>query len=399
MIVRHMFKDPFQTVDYEKLVEAYKESLTTDLRGFRPPADFLETWAHDEDDVNSILNILEAAESGGEKDISIYLGSSTLCCLDLSRLRELAAIMGTVETEVNGEGINLNVSFTGSTRPSHALGSEPRIKVRSKPINEGIQSSPEQRTRAFAPTPGQSGSVHAVYREGLRKASQLRSHEGAFNMDPGLELVQASHEDVSLAAQIELSTHTVKKTRYHGALSDVQRGLLELLCKIMEGKPILECSDHAVIYLEHELRDHLQPPPVLGVLTPENADPIFLVPTLLVRNLMAEYRRRTGFTETVNFYEPPASDQWQALPENERIRRVQIALDRHQAGRGMEVVNLEGLNRVIVNFNGELDNTTKQKQLIQVEHYIKNTIDPSLQLYMLPKLDQNKIRRIKGVSS
>lgn len=390
-------------IDYERLVEDYKKSLTTVLRGFKAGAEFLETWVHDEDDVQSILNILEAAESGGVEGISVYIGPNTLSNLDSIRLKEFATRVGTVETEVNGEGINLNVSFTGSNRPTRELVGEPRIRVqsKSKPIQEGVQSNLGERTRAFAPTPGYSGSVHPVYREGLRKASQFRLHEGLLHREFGVELLRASHEDVLLMVLIEPEhpAGTVKKARYQGPVSDIQRGLLEVLCRIMEGKPILECSDHAAIYLEHELRDHSQPPPVPGIITPENADPVFAVPTLLVRNLMAEYRQRTGFAATVNFYESLPSAQWQALSEDERIRRVKIALDHHQAGRGMEVASLEGLKRIVVKFSGEHDSSTKQRQLIQVENYIKSTIDPALQLYMLPKLDQNKIRRIKGASS
>ena len=58
-------------VDYESLVTAYKESLVTVLRGFRPTAEFLEAWVYDEDDVISILNIIEAAEDAGLAKISV----------------------------------------------------------------------------------------------------------------------------------------------------------------------------------------------------------------------------------------------------------------------------------------------------------------------------------------
>jgi len=387
-------------VDYERLAEEYKESLTTVLRGFKAGAEFLETWVPDEDDLQSILNILEAAEVDGLGKISVYIGSDTLRNLDLRKLEEFAAKVGAVKIEANGEGINLNVSFTGPRLSSRQWIWEPRIETpsRSRPIAGEIQSHGGGRARGLATVREFSGSVHPVYKEGLRKASLLRSHEGELSLESGIEPLRATSGDVLLAVQIEPSNHTVLKARYLGASSDIQKGLLEVLCRIMEGKPILECSDHAVIYLEHELRDHSQFPPVPGVVTPENADPIFSQATHLVRSLMAEYRQRTGFASTVNFYDPPSSGSWRALSQDERIRRVQNALDGHPAGQGLEVVSLEGLKRVVIKFNGESDSGVKQSRLIELENFIKNTIDPVLQVYILPMVDKNKIRRIKGAN-
>lgn len=387
-------------VNYERLIEDYRTSLTTVLRGFRAGEEFLETWVPDEEDLKSILNVLEAAEGAGLEEVSVYIGSQTLRNLDLSRLEGIVAKVGTVKIDANGEGINLNVSFTGEKSPPGKWIREPRIEAlsRSRPIADLMLGNTGVRDDGLTAIQEFDGSAHPAYREGLRNASLSRSHEGQLNPEPGIEHVRVVSGGILLAVHIEPSTHTVLKARYHGASSDLERGLLEILCGIMEGKPILECSDHAVIYLEHELRDHSQSPPVPGVVTPENADPIFSLPTKLVRSLMAEYRLRTGFASTVNFYDPPSSGPWRALSHDERIGRVQNALDAHPAGRGLEVVSLEGLKRVVVKFNGESDSAVEQRRLIEIENFIKYTIDPALQVYVLPMVDQNKVRRIKGVN-
>lgn len=392
-----MFKDPFQTVDYEKLVEAYKKCLTTDLRGFRPPADFLETWVHDEDDVNSILNIVEAAEAAGLGEISVYIGPVTLGNLDLTKLQEVTVKVGEVRINRREKGIDFKVSFAEARPLEHKVPSESHAKSRMRPMPYKSSRQADAGEGAYS-QPSiclVSDSVHPVYLDGLHKALQFCRHEGMLNEEPHLELVQASHEGMALQALIHPSTHRVVKARYHGAVSEVQRGLLEVLCKVMEGRPVLECSDHAVIYMEYELRDHSRPSPVPGIITPENADPAFALPTLLIRALLAEYRRRTGFRETVNFYEPPPAAQWQALSEKEKIRQIQMALDSSPAGCGVEVQRLEGSKRIVVKFNGEVDSRSKQRRLMQLESYIKVALEPTLQLYMQPKMDENKIRRIK----
>ncbi|MFX5956803.1 hypothetical protein ABTF01_20635, partial [Acinetobacter baumannii] len=80
--------------------------------------------------------------------------------------------------------------------------------------------------------------------------------------------------------------HIVQKARYSGTQTLTETALLEGLCPLLENKPILECSDHAVMELEHSLRDHSMPPPVPGLLMLENCDSAFMMPLHLVRQLL-----------------------------------------------------------------------------------------------------------------
>lgn len=98
-------------IDYEKLVLDYQESLATVLRGFRPATEFLESWVHDENDLLSLLNIVESAEQAGEKEILIYIGAKTLSKLELKNLVALVEKIGKIETESYNNGLNFKVSF------------------------------------------------------------------------------------------------------------------------------------------------------------------------------------------------------------------------------------------------------------------------------------------------
>jgi hypothetical protein len=165
----------------------------------------------------------------------------------------------------------------------------------------------------------------------------------------------------------------------------------------MEGRPILECSDHAMIYVEHELRDGSLPAPVRGIVTPENADPIFSLPTYLVREVLAGYRRRTGFDSTANLYDVPPSAEWLALTERERVARIQAAIARHLLGGGIEVVRTEGAKRVAVRCGNGLSSVPIATRLIDIEDYVHAEVEPTLELEAEPRPDANRIRRIKEI--
>ena len=146
------------------------------------------------------------------------------------------------------------------------------------------------------------------------------------------------------------------------------------------------------------LRDPTAPLPVAGIVLPENADPAFALPLRLIRALFAEWRRVSGAAVAENFYDQPSSPSWRVLTTEERAARIQRALEDHELGQAMAVVRLESLQRVVVRFLTPLDTAAQQQRLIGVEGYLKETVEPTLQVYLEPKLDQNRLRQGKGVT-
>src|SRR5437016_6156052 len=154
------------TIDYEKLVAAYWDNLTTVLRGFSAAEfEFLETWVPDDDDATNILSIIEAAAEARLPGLSLYLGAATLQNLDLATLQNTSAELGTVQTAVQAEGLRFDVIF-----------------------------EPEQLL-----------DIHPFYRERLAKSVQSFSHEGILEPLAGLNFVQASCEGVKLMALVDSS--------------------------------------------------------------------------------------------------------------------------------------------------------------------------------------------------
>ena len=389
-------------IDYEALATAYAQSLITVLRNFQSSGHrFLETWVPEADALRSILGILEAARDNALPQISIHLGAATLNCVDLAELGRHAEQFGRITLEADGDGVALDVSFPGIAADrtvGHEVAgvlppTEPVLQSRTSAV--AAVSSPRSPHTAAS----RCEETNPIYAAGLRRAAESHAHEGSLALTGLLVSVQASHAGITLSALVDPSCHFIRQSAYSGILSANAHGLFETLCQLMENRPIIECRDHAILFLEYELRDHAMPRPVPGIVMPENADPMFALPATLVRALFADYRRGTGFNESSNCYDPPVSGRWEALSPKERIELLQEAVDRHPVGRGVTILRMESPKRVVIGFEQEASAFTNQSRLMFLEDHLQRKLERTLQLCVEPMLDQNRLRRSKEAAA
>jgi len=233
--------------------------------------------------------------------------------------------------------------------------------------------------------------LHPAYRVRLELAGADARHEGTLAPAAGSMLISVAREGVTLEALIRETTHQVVATAFHGAAGR-QRGLLESLCRGMEGRPIQDCADHAVIAVEHSLRDPAMALPVRGLLTPDNADPSFNLLQSLVRDLRNAYAQKTGFTSTVNFFDARPSEAWRRFTDAERVEKLQGMIDMWGWGERLRVLGIQEQKRVVVGFSGELASGEQQDVLVKLEDMLRQNVEPTLQLLMQAKSDTNVVR-------
>jgi hypothetical protein len=382
-------------VDYEQVTGSYETSLNTQLRGFRGGARFLEHWVHDPDPVKSVINMIEAAATDGLADVTVVLGARSQAVLDLRRLDELAGALGEVTKELRESGLALTVRFTSAAAVAPGLGAEARDRARQ------AREARDARLRAQAgpaPAPARAG-LHPVYREAVRQIlAGALAHEGTVATMPGVERLSIARDGWVLEAFVDRATHRVRVARHRGARKET-RALLEGLCAMMEDKPLIECADHAVIRLEYRLRDRREERPVRGIVTPESVEPAFRPLSAAVRGLLAEYRRRTGYDEIENRFDPEPSAGWKALTAEQRMAQVQAALDAVVAEHGLrpgDVVctHVDRSTRTTVEVRAELPARAKAALMMDLERGLKDRVEPMLHLYQAEMHDKNKIRRL-----
>ena len=98
-------------LDYEQLLAEYSESLLTVLRGFRPGAEFLETWVPDDDHAKSILNLAESAQLNGTERLALRLGPEALAALDIAQLEQMLRELGSVHLKREDNGVIVEVEY------------------------------------------------------------------------------------------------------------------------------------------------------------------------------------------------------------------------------------------------------------------------------------------------
>lgn len=392
------------SIDYENLVQTYLQRLNTVLRSFTPAAglEFIVTWVPDDDHLTSILSLLELAKDEGPEKITVHVGPTTLGNLDLPSLEQAAGKLASIKTVTRDGGVDIEADFKNPklSQDPRSTSDNSSQKSPRKPNQVSTKRS-SKRTKERNPRSQQisvaGGMAHPTYKSGILSALETQNHEGETPLNDGQIKVEHTYQGVTLSASINPNEHTVDKVNFKGATTGIEKSLLEMLSGLMEGRPVVECAHHAVINLEHAMRDQSTVRPVAGIVMPSNADPIFILPIKLVNGLISSYRTQTDYWEIDNFYTAPASTWWRSLSKNARIQQVQTMLNEHPSGRKLKVVRMEGQQRVIVDFGDDPDYTTLPGRLMKLESHLQNSLEKTIQLHAEPRVDQNKLRRLAEV--
>lgn len=358
-------------INYENLITEYNESIANVLRGFRPKYDFLESWVPDANHNRSIVNLVESAQSFGVAQIKLKVTRATLTQIDLPALKGVLESMGRLE--VVGEGDQTLFLVTG-------LVEEP----------EGDRKVAGSASKVAIPE---------RYRQNLQDLLNDIHHETTLVDNDILLLIRSTTQGISLFTGIDRESHVIRKAAFAGTSNDLEKGLLEGLCRIIENTPIQDASDHGVIKLEWLLRDHLQPNPVAGISNVFNFDPIFKMPMDLIRQLHAKYCQETGFKETKNFWDGTISSNWRLASDDDRLKRLQVAIDQHpdQERLNAAKVKVTGVDRMIkvsLLVEGDIPPFEKAKLILSLEKYLRHAVEPKLQIYQEMRKDLNKTRRL-----
>jgi hypothetical protein len=195
---------------------------------------------------------------------------------------------------------------------------------------------------------------------------------------------------------VDPASHFILRAGFSAAEDAVVRGLLEATCRILEGIPVVEASDHAVIRLEASLRDDASPAPVRGAILPKNAGEPFTAVQRLVRDLVAHYRSATGFAEVGNMYDQPVADSWLRSSNERRLEAARAALGAVPGADKLEIARLDGLRRLVVHFAEGFDVLADQQSLlVRAENHLRKSLHTPLQLVLEARADKNVIRQLE----
>ncbi|MEK7691252.1 MAG: hypothetical protein AAB425_09545, partial [Bdellovibrionota bacterium] len=331
------------------------------LRNFKTGPDFLETWVHDEDPNVSIFGILEAANCANVTSLRLRIGPNSMAKINRTRLNSEIAKIGTATWIPEGKAFSLIYRSKAAvsdavTQPYQAAVSQALKNIR---FEGAIQSTPAN----SAPD-----TVRVEVTEGAGGSGRLNV--------------------VTTAKGIVL------EARHSGFKGDV-RALMDVYCAEMMGRSVQEASDHTGIRVEHKLRNPAFPREKNGVITPDNANGLFVLPQKMVRDLFSKFLHSTKKTMERNFWRDAISDSWLKLSHEERVRRVQAAL--LQACRELrlqvemvEVVGIKNDVRMILSCQQDPTKPDLGSHLIKIEQILRQRLDPGIDLLLESREDRNK---------
>ena len=347
-------------LDYDKLVEAYSANLDVTLRGFRAAEEMLDTWVPDDDLLRSLSSLVEAAQLCRCNSVSVRVSNKTL-------EGQVASVIEKLTT----------------------LGEVACVEEKDSTI---LTISKLQETAAFR-------SVRPIYLPKLRVRLANLRFKRALKLPENFVPLRAVGEGYSLVCGVQPELHVITDAVFDGPTGGPMAAALDCLCELLVGLPILEARDHAIIRLEFSLRDPAHTHPISGIVLPQNADPIFRLPSLLVRRLFEDYlTSTTNYRPGMNFYDPGPKAAWAALSPAEREKRVTSVLAADGSALGLrngevQVVDCKHAYAVTVRFVDELAIPTKRALALRLERLVRQKCDPRLEVFCEEKKDLSKLRR------
>lgn len=351
---------PRQTLrlDLDQVVADYLRNLNIMLRGFRAVegCDFLETFVPSEDPATSVRDLVELSRDAGVRQIVIGVSTGTARQLDRERL---AGDVGEFTVTTTTDGIELIFSRDVATAD----------------LLDGI---------------------HPAYRRNLAVILGSITHEKPVPSAGSGDVVVAEREGIRLWLAVDARTRFIEEAGFDGAAEAEVRGLLEGACRILEGIPLVEAADHAVIRLEAMVRDVESPPPVRGAVLPQNAGEPFVTVQRLVRDVVHRYRSDRGLVETENVYDQPVADAWLRSSNDGRLAAARAALADVDGAGDVTIARLDGLRRLVVHCgDGLQDPAAQQAVLVRAERHLRTALRTPLQIVLEAKGDTNVIRHLE----
>jgi len=350
-------------IDYEKLVQTYRENLEVQTRGFSPGAQWLEMWVPDEDVIASLRNLVEAAHLAKMDGLEIRILKATVGNDGVGKLHHGLDHLGELSVEIE---------------TSHYL-----LRLR-------------QMKKAAQFTNIREAYRHALWiRSGHEKHHKLPSANGDTRI-LSQALPGGTWSLLVKGAQAEVVAASFQADKSAGpALS----AAMDLLCEIVVALPLLEVREHAVIRLEYRLRDPRIRPNVAGIILPRNADPLFQKAQEFVAGIWEKSGLATQKTG-INFFDPGPSEKWKKMKPAEREQACQKVCDSqsehllHYTG-GIKVVDAHKDYAVTIRFEGDASVALKRKATLELERALRNECDSRLEVFSIELKDESSLRRLK----
>ncbi len=344
--------EPMQ-LNYQDLVVGYYDNLNNNLRNFKGGPGFLETWVHDEDHNRSLLEIFDLAREHGVDSLKITLSSDVTTELNLDWLRRSASAYGALD--LDGQELTFNVGGTAET------------------------------SDAFS-------GISAHYVDAIKKRAENIRCEGKLEGEKGLKTFSAKADGGELNVAVD-AEGVIREARHQG-YDQPTKAVMDAFCEMVQGRSVQEGSDHAGIRLEWNLRDHTLPRKVKGLLTPENADPMFGMAEKMIRGIYMDYIKTTGEKPKRNFWRDPVPAEWLELAYEDQVKKAQSKFIEGLKMLGLQenvlVVKILNHTRFVLSYVQDQTKPNFGYHMIKLEKWLREQFNFEVELQLESIEDRNR---------
>jgi hypothetical protein len=362
-------------IDYERCAAEYEASLVTKLRG-HGAGSFLESWVPDPDPVLGIFNMIEAAWTAGRNEVALSVARTTLNAASLNRLRELAQAFAELQVHETADAYRLDVRRADRGART----------VKASALPPATSASARNRQLAKVDARRVGWPIHPSLVDALNAETSTFTHEG-------------EHSEEGTVSLTVDSAGTIRTARHRGVRPQVRHQLVEVMCRAIEGRTVLDASDHAGSLAVHRLRLRAGKRGAEGVLLPANAGTEVVAALEMIRNAC-----RRGVTGTENFFELGPGTAWSELATAEKLRRAVEATVAFCRAEGVSDAMIKPVCiekdihgheiRFIIQIDQERAEAGVPLLLRRLERFLKAQLEEALQVYLEPLKDKNVLRRL-----
>ena len=180
-------------------------------------------------------------------------------------------------------------------------------------------------------------------------------------------------------------------------LNNLETKILDEDCLIF-----LECSpqelyEHLIIRIENRLRD-FKLTKYEGVVFPENTSKEFDYFSKFFKKFLKPYVH-DQLNSKINFQSIKPKDDWIFLNENQKRKKIldvvkKFVFPSSEPNTEVNIIRIENKVDIFLDLSKVTNINTKNKICLDLEIFLKRSIDESLNVYLETIIDKNKLRRL-----
>ena len=367
---------------YSLLVNKYEKELINNLRDFNSEDEVLRLWVPDQDVNKSIINLLFSFNETNQSRISILIDEKKhLDSLNKTLIKK--SFNKIAKVEFRHKDNSLIIIF-------EKLNNEYKEKIIISDLK--IKKVKKKQKKIFT-----HKNLDNLYLSNLKKFFYKDYTKKFDKNNTSLISIEVENELIKLIFFINSKNYEVINCYFEPIkLLKVNHLIFyNILCDFFINVPIYEIKDHSIIRFENHIRPNTINKKVKGIVLPIFNSTLFSSTQKLVNDMFEKFILINPDTPTFNEYDYRVSENWKKLNHQNQKLSISKSIKSYESINGFKTgtikfEKIEFDTRIIVSITD--NKVDKQKHILDLEIYLRKSIDKRIELFYEEQMDKNKLR-------